>query len=84
MGELDYQTACAEACPSGAITFGQLQNPEHAVHKLISSEHTFRLLERLHTNPKVYYMSKREWVRKMADNYVTRHKKLAQAAAGGH
>lgn len=85
VGEMDYQTACTEACPSGAITFGQLQNPAHKVHKLISDEHTFRLLERLHTNPKVYYMSKREWVRKMADNYVTRHNKFAQAAAqGGH
>ena len=29
----------------------------------------FRLLERLGTNPKVYYMTEREWVRRMGDNY---------------
>jgi molybdopterin-containing oxidoreductase family iron-sulfur binding subunit len=30
----------------------------------------FRLLERLGTNPKVYYMSEREWVRKLGDSYL--------------
>jgi molybdopterin-containing oxidoreductase family iron-sulfur binding subunit len=30
----------------------------------------FRLLERLGTNPKVYYLSSREWVRKASDNYL--------------
>ena len=30
----------------------------------------FRLLERLQTNPKVYYISEREWVRKAGDNYL--------------
>ncbi|MFA5902572.1 MAG: menaquinone reductase iron-sulfur cluster-binding subunit QrcC [Desulfobacula sp.] len=30
----------------------------------------FRLLERLGTNPKVYYLSEREWVRKAGDNYL--------------
>jgi Fe-S-cluster-containing dehydrogenase component len=30
----------------------------------------FRLLERLGTNPKVYYISEREWVRKAGDNYL--------------
>jgi menaquinone reductase, iron-sulfur cluster-binding subunit len=30
----------------------------------------FRLLERLGTNPKVYYLSEREWVRKLGDSYL--------------
>jgi molybdopterin-containing oxidoreductase family iron-sulfur binding subunit len=29
------------------------------------------LLERLGTDPKVYYLSDREWVRKAGDNYLT-------------
>ncbi|MFC1821547.1 menaquinone reductase iron-sulfur cluster-binding subunit QrcC [Thermodesulfobacteriota bacterium] len=67
--EGEYITACSEACPVQAITFGDLNNPEHEVAKLTKSPQAFRLLERLGTDPKVYYLSTREWVRKMADNY---------------
>jgi molybdopterin-containing oxidoreductase family iron-sulfur binding subunit len=68
--EKEYQTACTQACPAGAITFGDLNNPKHAVHKMKQNPHAFRLLERLGTNTKVYYLSSREWVRKAGDNYL--------------
>ena len=68
--EGDYITACAEACPAQAITFGDLDNPDHAVSRLIKSPYAFRLLERLNTKPKVYYLSKKDWVRKKADNFL--------------
>ena len=78
--EDEYQTSCTQACPAGAITFGDLNNPEHAVHKIAQpDEHhhgrprnpkAFRLLERLGTNPKVYYLSSKEWVRRAGDNYL--------------
>lgn len=68
--EEEYQTACTQACPAGAITFGDLNNPKHAVYKLKKSPRAFRLLERLGTNPKVYYLSSREWVRRAGDNYL--------------
>ncbi len=68
--EGEYVTACTEACPAKAITFGDLNNPEHKVHQLIKSPYAFRLLERLGTEPKVYYLSKKDWVRKMGDNYL--------------
>ncbi|AMK12112.1 menaquinone reductase iron-sulfur cluster-binding subunit QrcC [Pseudodesulfovibrio indicus] len=71
-----YNTACAEICPTKAITFGDLNNPEHAVHELAKSPNAFRLLEKLGLHPQVYYMSEREWVRKQGDNY--------NADAGGH
>ncbi len=70
IGEDEYQTACTQACPSGAITFGDLDNPEHEVYKLKQDRYAFRLLERLNTNPSVYYISKRKWVHRMADNYL--------------
>lgn len=63
-----YQTSCTEACPNGAIVFGDLKNPEHKVAQLASQG--FRLLERLGTEPQVYYTSKREWVRRLGDNYL--------------
>ncbi len=78
--ENEYQTACTEACPAGAITFGDLNNPDHKVHQIVQPDphhsrkprnpKAFRLLERLGTNPKVYYISEREWVRKAGDNYI--------------
>jgi len=68
--EDDYIPACVEACPTKAITFGDLNNPENKVSALIKSPHAFRLLERLGTEPKVYYLSTKDWVRRMADNYL--------------
>ena len=40
------------------------------VAKLIKSPHAFRILERLNTQPKVYYLSSKDWVRKIADNPI--------------
>ena len=68
--ENEYITACAEACPAQAITFGDLNNSAHKVSQLKKSPYAFRLLERLGTEPKVYYLSTKDWVRKMADNYL--------------
>jgi molybdopterin-containing oxidoreductase family iron-sulfur binding subunit len=77
--EGEYRTACTQACPASAITFGDLNNPDHKVYQLAQPDadhngkprnpHAFRLLERLGTNPKVYYLSSREWVRRAGDNY---------------
>jgi molybdopterin-containing oxidoreductase family iron-sulfur binding subunit len=68
--ENEYVPACVEACPVGAMHFGDLNNPEHEVAKRAGSKRAFRLLERLHTEPKVYYLSSHEWVRKCGDNYI--------------
>jgi len=72
--EGEYIPACVEACPTGAIVFGNLNNPEHKVAKLARSKYAFRLLERLGTEPQVYYLSRREWVRRQGDNYLENEK----------
>jgi len=66
----EYLTACTQACPSGAIMFGDIKDSGHKVSELIKSPLAFRLLERLHTEPQVYYLSRREWVRRLGDNYL--------------
>lgn len=55
--ESDYVPACAEACPTGAITFGDLDDPRHRVARLVTNPRAFRLLEELGTKPKVYYLA---------------------------
>lgn len=54
--EGDFIPACAQTCPAGAITFGDLEDPESAVSRLHKSPRAFRLLEELGTRPKVVYL----------------------------
>jgi molybdopterin-containing oxidoreductase family iron-sulfur binding subunit len=78
--EAEYQTACTQACPADAIIFGDLNNPKHQVHRIARPDkshggrpknpNAFRLLERLGTNPKIYYLSSKAWVRRTGDNYL--------------
>ncbi|RPJ04451.1 MAG: 4Fe-4S dicluster domain-containing protein [Deltaproteobacteria bacterium] len=53
--------ACAETCPSEAITFGDLNDSESRVSRLFRSRRAFRLLEELGTHPKVCYLKEGEW-----------------------
>jgi len=81
--EGEYVPACAEVCPTGAIKFGDLNNPDYEVHHLKSDKHAFRLLERLHLGPQVYYMTERDWVRAQGDNYLETEDIHAVATEGG-
>jgi molybdopterin-containing oxidoreductase family iron-sulfur binding subunit len=58
LAEPDFQPACAEICPSKAISFGDLDNPNHRVHQLSREPRASRMLEDLGTQPKVYYLKK--------------------------
>jgi molybdopterin-containing oxidoreductase family iron-sulfur binding subunit len=63
---IEYVPACAEACPTGAIQFGDLADPSSEVARTVRSPNAFRLLEGLRTDTSVYYTSERKWVRDMA------------------
>ena len=58
--EGDYVPACAESCPTGAIVFGDLDDPGHRVAGLARDPRAFRLQEGLGTQPKVYYLAEQE------------------------
>ncbi len=79
-----YQTSCTQACPNGAIIFGDLKNPKHKVHELSHSKYAFRLLERLGMDPQIYYISRREWVRRLGDHYLPDEKTGEFEVVGGH
>ena len=56
----EYTTACADVCPTKAIMFGNLEDPNSQVSHLARSTRAFRLLEDLGTEPKVYYLAEGE------------------------
>ena len=55
------QPACAQACPTTAIVFGDLNNPESRVARLMHSPRGSKLLEDLGAEPKVTYLEKQPW-----------------------
>lgn len=60
-GKLRHLTACAQACPARAITFGDLNDPESEVARLHKSPRAMRLLEELGTKPRVVYLRQTKW-----------------------
>ena len=52
----DATPACVVACPTGGRVFGDLNDPESEVSKLIHSRQTVRLRDELGTAPRVYYI----------------------------
>ena len=52
----EYKTACQQSCPTDAIVFGDLDDPDSDVSRLSRSKRAFRSMEELGTEPKVYYL----------------------------
>ncbi len=53
----DIKTACQQACPADAITFGDLNDAASQVVKLKSQERNYGLLEDLGTRPRTSYLA---------------------------
>ncbi len=53
-----FTTACAEACPTQAITFGDLNDPASRVAKLQKDARSYQLLEELNTKARLKYLAK--------------------------
>jgi molybdopterin-containing oxidoreductase family iron-sulfur binding subunit len=57
----EIQPACAQSCPTQAIVFGNLEDPESRVARLARSSRRHRLLDELGTEPAVIYLRGGEW-----------------------
>ncbi len=53
-----FTVACAQVCPTSAITFGDINNKESSVSKIRASERGYRLLEYLNVNSRVTYLAR--------------------------
>ena len=51
----EFQTACSNACTSGAMIFGDVNDKEAEVTKLSESNRMYHLLEHVGTKPNVFY-----------------------------
>ena len=75
-----FTSACAQVCPTDAITFGDIRNPESKISKLKDDQRGYRLLEYLNTENRVWYLARiRNPNPKMPDAA-----RAGSASKGGH
>jgi molybdopterin-containing oxidoreductase family iron-sulfur binding subunit len=71
--EGEVVTACQQACPTRAISFGDINDPESEVSRLRNSPLNYGLLADLNTRPRTTYLAK-----------VTNPNPALSGGAGGH
>jgi molybdopterin-containing oxidoreductase family iron-sulfur binding subunit len=73
-------TACQQACPTQAITFGNLTDPSSAVNKRKSEPHNYVLLAELNTRPHTSYLAD---IRNPNEEVAKKAKAPTPAGSGG-
>jgi len=56
IGQAEPIPACVQTCPPGALSFGDLNDPNSPIATLVSDPRAFRLLDNLGTEPAIYYL----------------------------
>jgi len=54
----EFTTACAQACPSDALVFGNLNDPESRVYTAAQNPRGYHVLEDLNVKPAITYLAK--------------------------
>jgi len=54
----DFTTACASVCPSNAIVFGDMNDENSEISKLMRNERSYVMLEEYNVQSSVHYMTK--------------------------
>jgi anaerobic selenocysteine-containing dehydrogenase/Fe-S-cluster-containing dehydrogenase component len=58
MADGDVNTACAQACPSDAIVFGNVADPMSRVSQVSADKRGYRVLEEVNARPAITYLAK--------------------------
>ncbi len=57
----EVETACSQSCPTGAIVFGDMNNPDSEIAKILAVEkdaRAFHVLEEINVLPQISYLTK--------------------------
>ncbi|MBD3168911.1 MAG: 4Fe-4S dicluster domain-containing protein [candidate division Zixibacteria bacterium] len=54
----EVRTACQQACPTNAITFGNINDPDSEITKLKKRDREYKLLAELNIKPRTSYLAK--------------------------
>ena len=57
----EIETACSQSCPTGAITFGDMLDPESRISKMLEVEkegRAYHVLEEINVQPQISYLTK--------------------------
>jgi molybdopterin-containing oxidoreductase family iron-sulfur binding subunit len=54
----DVKTACMQTCPANAIVFGDLNDPNSQISKLVENKRAYGILKDLGVRPNVTYMAR--------------------------
>jgi len=54
----EIETACAQSCPTNAITFGNIADKTSMVAKMKEEDRSYYMLEELNVQPSVFYQVK--------------------------
>jgi molybdopterin-containing oxidoreductase family iron-sulfur binding subunit len=57
VGDGEVQTACMQSCPTQAIVFGNLKDPESRVSRIAKGARAYHMLDELNTRPAITYLA---------------------------
>jgi molybdopterin-containing oxidoreductase family iron-sulfur binding subunit len=58
IADLEIQTACQQTCPTGAIVFGDVADPDTVVSRRLANPRTYQVLHHLGTRPRTRYLAR--------------------------